>query len=79
MAVNEFSTTYLARFIEELCFSPVAGLQERRERAAATKVETDGRVLGVGAANDVEDDGPVGDGLAEITEGVYHDLQAPSR
>ena len=54
------------------------GLQECGEGAPSTDVAADGGVLGVEATYEVEDEGPVGDGLAQVAELVGHGLEAPA-
>jgi hypothetical protein len=53
-----------------------AGLEERRERLGATKMDADGDELLVEPADDIEDERTVGDVLTETTHGINHGLEA---
>lgn len=54
----------------------VAHLQKGRKRVATTKMEADGSEVLVEAPGDVEDEGVIGDELAEITEVLGYPLVA---
>jgi hypothetical protein len=53
-----------------------AGLEKRRERLGAAKMDADGGELLVEPADDVEDECTVGDVLTKTAQGVSHGLEA---
>ena len=60
------------KFLEEKI---VSYLQEGRKRPPASKMKTDAAETFVEAADDVEDESAVGNGLTKITEGIGHPFE----